>query len=314
MPRRSRHLRAGDVEALGPERAVTAIREALRGGLDPEASLPRSVIDVDHGQLLLMPAQTRGYVGVKVATIAPANPARGRPRIQGLYALHDADTLELVALLDGTALTTLRTPAVSVAAGLTRLRRLAAAGPAGLRVVVFGAGPQGESHAATLRAHVPVCRLTVVTRHTGPPPAWADERLTHDDPSVTERVRAAHVVVAATTARASLFDGALVRDDALVIAVGSHEPDARELDGALLSRATVVVETREVAAREAGDVILAVRESHLTLEALVPLAEHVRADGADPGSAAYDRPLVVKTSGMGWEDLVVAVAVYEKAR
>jgi ornithine cyclodeaminase len=77
-------------------------------------------------------------VGIKVATVAPGNPARDLPRVQASYLLFDADSLRLVAVLDGTALTTLRTPAVSVAA--VRPRLLAARGP--LRLAVFGAGPK----------------------------------------------------------------------------------------------------------------------------------------------------------------------------
>ncbi len=119
-----------------------------------------------------MPSEHDGWFGVKVATVAPGNAARGLRRINATYLLHDSATLTPVALLDGVALTTLRTPAVSVAACLDRLRALAEerAG-AGLRLVVFGAGPQGRGHAVTVRAHVPVADVTVVTRGEGPSPA-----------------------------------------------------------------------------------------------------------------------------------------------
>jgi ornithine cyclodeaminase len=116
--------------ACSPVDAVDAITAALASGLDPAADLPRQAVPLRAGQFLLMPSEgapSGAHVGIKVATVAPGNPARGLPRIQASYLLFDADTLSLVAVLDGTALTTLRTPAVSVAA--VRPRLLAASGP-----------------------------------------------------------------------------------------------------------------------------------------------------------------------------------------
>lgn len=85
-----------------------------------------------------MPAEVRNYAGVKVATVAPNNPAIGSPRIQATYLAFDSTTLTLQAILDGTALTTVRTPAVSIAAVRPALQRITEP----LRVVVFGAGPK----------------------------------------------------------------------------------------------------------------------------------------------------------------------------
>src|SRR4030095_10333107 len=82
--------------------------------------------------------------GCRCVPIAAANPGHGLPRIQAIYLLFDQETLALRAALDGTALTTLRTPAVSVAAVL---KRLPDPPP---RVAVIGAGPQATGHVATL--------------------------------------------------------------------------------------------------------------------------------------------------------------------
>ncbi|MEV2257166.1 ornithine cyclodeaminase family protein [Streptomyces anulatus] len=299
-------LDAADVFALGPAGAVAAVREALAGGLDPDGDVPRAVVPLAHGQGLLMPSESGGWFGVKIATVAPGNAARGLRRINATYLLHDSATLTPVALLDGVALTTLRTPAVSVAACLERLRALADAG-GGLRLVVFGAGPQGEGHVAAVRAHVPVADVTVVTRREGPVPDWADRRLAAGGGAAAS-VRRADVVVTATSARRPVFDGRLVRDGAVVLAVGSHEPDARELDSVLMGRATVVVESRATALREAGDVVMAIHEGSLDPDDLVTLADPAGSRGDIPA----DRPLVVKTCGMGWQDLVVAVAAHRR--
>jgi ornithine cyclodeaminase/alanine dehydrogenase-like protein (mu-crystallin family) len=306
-------LGAEDVFALGPVAAVAAVRDALRAGLDPDGDVPRSILPLANGQGLLMPAEFGGWFGVKVATVAPGNPALGLDRINATYLLHDSETLRPAAILDGIALTTLRTPAVSVAAGLDPLRALADGAGDGLRLVVFGVGPQGEGHVRTVRAHVPVVDVTAVTRGGGVVPAWADRHLPAGDAALAERVRAADVVVTATSARAPVVDGRLVRDGALVLAVGSHEPGVRELDGELIGQARVVVESREVALREAGEVVLAAREGRLDPEALFTMAELIGSPG--PGSDwahARGHPTIVKTSGMAWEDLVVAVAAFQQ--
>jgi ornithine cyclodeaminase/alanine dehydrogenase-like protein (mu-crystallin family) len=91
----------------------------------------------------------------------------------------------------------------------------------------------------------------------------------------------------------------------VVVAVGSHEPDAREVDAPLLGRATVVVEDVGTALREAGDVVLAIAEGRLTADDLVPMRDVVTSTVTPPA----DRPLVLKSVGMSWQDLVVAEAV-----
>ena len=288
--------------------ATDALEQALCGGLDPATAADRSIIDVSNGQLLLMPAETSTGVGVKLGTVAPANPERGLPRIQALYVLLDPATLSPVALMDGTALTTLRTPAVSAVA----VRHLAA--PNSRRLVVLGSGPQAWGHVQTLRTVRPVDAVTVVGR---------DQRRAED---LVDRVRAsgldatvgdmtavaeADIVVCATTAPEPLFDSTLLKPGTCVVAVGSHDADRRELDSALLRRAAaeggVVVETPEVAMREAGDVIMAVEEGALDPAQLIGIGAVVRREPV-PGTSVF------KSVGMGWQDLVVAGAVYERWR
>lgn len=316
--------------ACAPANAVAAITAALDRGLDPAVDLPRQAVPLEAGQLLLMPSDGGGglaHVGVKVATVAPGNPERGLPRVQGSYLLLDAATLGVVAVLDGIALTTLRTPSVSVAAVLGRLL----AGTTPLRVAVLGSGPQAHGHVATLAAtlagHREVASVDQLVRD---PSRWSSlsrpgsrqARPAGSGPIDGARVlqlgtqesddalRAADVVVCATSAREPLFDAGLIAGTAVVVAVGSHEPDARELPAGLLGRATVVVEDRAAALREAGDVVLAVAEGALRVEDLVPMRDVVTgAVRPDPA-----RPLVFKSTGMSWEDLVVAEAVLAGAR
>jgi len=291
-----RFLDSDAVAALGPAAAVEAITDALLSGVDPAADPPRVSVELAHGEFLLMPSQTPAAAGVKIVTIAPANPSRGLPRIQAVYLLFDQNTLGLRAALDGTALTTLRTPAVSVAAVLSRLPDRP------LRVAVIGAGPQAIGHAAALAA---VRSLESVTYLLRDPTRSRLDAVRLGSPPADQALRSAHVIVCATSARSPVFDSALVRGDAVVIAIGSHEPDARELDAPLLGRATVVVEDIATALREAGDVVLAVTDGTLTQHDLVPMRDVLTGAITLP----TDRPLVFKSVGMSWQDLAVAAAV-----
>ena len=301
-------LDAAAVAALSPREAVDALEGALRAGLDPDADPPRQAVGTEAGEILIMPSAARGAAGVKLVTVAPGNPDRGLPRIQGVYALFDPATLAPAALVDGIALTNLRTAAVSALA----VRHLAA--PRARRLLVFGTGAQGWAHVGALRAVAPdLERVDVVARD--PARLRAFVARVQDEPGLEARAaspdaaRDADLIVCATTARAPLFDGALVRAGATVVAIGSHEPAAREVDATLAGAATVVVESRGSALREAGDVIAAIDAGVLDADALVPIAALVRGEAAP----APGRPRLFKSTGMAWEDLVVAAAVHARA-
>jgi ornithine cyclodeaminase/alanine dehydrogenase-like protein (mu-crystallin family) len=293
--------------ALPMPAAITALRSALQAGLDPEADPPRSVVPVQHGQLLLMPAEWGGYAGVKLASVAPANPVLGRPRIQGSYLLMDAETLTPLAVLDGVALTAIRTAAVSAVA----VQQLAE--PDAGRLLVFGSGPQARSHVTALRAVRPVREVVVVARDTNRAAVFVAECM--DDGldvrlGTAAEVSDADLIACCTTAREPLFDGTELRSSATVVAIGSHEPDVREVDIATVCRSTVAVEARSAALREAGDVIAPLRAGLVELDSLIGLAELVRGDAL----VARDRPRLFKSVGMAWEDLVVAASGYRASR
>ncbi|MDX2394706.1 MULTISPECIES: ornithine cyclodeaminase family protein [unclassified Streptomyces] len=295
---------------LTPARAADALAAALLGGLDPETCPRRTALDVPGGELLLMPAAAGAYAGVKIAGVAPGNPARGLPRITGSYLLLDGPTLRPLALLDGAALTTLRTPAVSALA----LRHLAPAGRP-LRLVLFGSGPQAYGHLEAVLGVRELAEVVVVARD----PARAALLVEHAGAlgaaartGVPGDVAGADLVLCCTTAREPLFDGRLVAPGAVVVAVGSHEPDARETDTALVRRAAVYVESRAAALREAGDLLVpeaegAIGPGHIN-GTLADLVTGRIAVGGRPGC-----PQLFKSVGMAWEDLAVAVALFEAA-
>ena len=100
----------------------------------------------------------------------------------------------------------------------------------------------------------------------------------------------------------------MVKASAVVVAIGSHDREHRELDDTLLARATVCVESKDSAEREAGDVIQAMESGAIAGPAqLITLADLV----LKRREVAADRPAVFKTTGMPWEDLAVATALYE---
>jgi ornithine cyclodeaminase/alanine dehydrogenase-like protein (mu-crystallin family) len=280
--------------------AVEALRAALLDGLDPEHDHARTRVPLTHGELLLMPSEWGRYAGVKVASVAPGNPARGLPRIQGTYLLLDAETLAPLASLDGVALTAVRTSAVSALA----VDVLAV--PEAGRLVVFGTGPQARGHIAAIRAVRPVSEVVVLGRDAARTAAFAS--------SVAGRVGTvadvadADIVVCATTARSPLFPGESLSPHATVVAVGSHEPAAREVDDTVVRSSTVVVEARVAALREAGDITQPVAAGLVDASALVDLAAVVR--GAVP--VDQDRPRLFKSVGMSWEDLVIAAGSWER--
>ncbi|WP_137992372.1 ornithine cyclodeaminase family protein [Streptomyces vilmorinianum] len=295
---------------LDPAAAVEVLADVLRAGLDPEAGPSRTAVSVPAGELLLMPAVFGSHAGVKIAGVAPGNPAAGLPRITGSYLLLDGATLQPLALLDGAALTALRTPAVSALAvrHLTPDERP-------LRLVLFGSGPQAYGHLEAVLAVRELAEAVVVARNPVGARALAGYARTLGVPAARtgtpDDVAKADLVVCCTTARGPLFDGTLPAPHATVVAVGSHEPAARETDTALVARAEVYVEARTAALREAGDL-------------LVPMAEGAIGEGHIAGTLAHlvngrrtpsaQRPRLFKSVGMAWEDLAVASAVYRAAR
>jgi ornithine cyclodeaminase len=287
--------------------AVDALERALLDGLDPEADPPRSAFATESGELLLMPSSWANAAGVKLATVAPANPERGLPRIQGVYVLFDGATLAPAALVDGIALTSLRTAAVSALA----VRRLAAA--AARRLLVFGSGPQAWSHVMAVRELRSLERVDVVARDPARLERFVarlrEAGIDAHAAAGAEHIAAADVICCCTTAREPLFDGELVAAGATVVAVGSHEPEAREVDERLIGRAMVVVEARSAALREAGDVIQAIELGALAEASLTTLAELVTGALSVPD----ERPRLFKSTGMAWEDVVVAAELARRA-
>lgn len=285
--------------------AIDALETAFRTQL-PSAPL-RSSVQTPAGSLLLMPSTSEDALGVKLVTLTPTNAGRGLPYIHALYALFDGATQAPRAILDGAALTALRTGAVS---GLAT-RRLAV--PEASRLVVFGAGVQARSHVEAMRAVRRVERVTIVSRSAPAAEALVAELRTEGlDASVgaPDAVADADLVCTCTTSPEPVLEGRLLAPGTHVNAVGAYTPETRELDDEAVRRARVVVETREVAMAEAGDLLIPIREGIVGVD-------HVAADLAELVAGApvrrSPRDVTVFVSvGVAFEDLVVARAAVER--
>ncbi|MFS0713170.1 ornithine cyclodeaminase family protein [Microbacterium sp. 2P01SA-2] len=309
-----RVVSAADIErAMTPAAAVEAVVTALRSGLDVEADHERVFAPLTAGDFLLMPSESPDAAGIKVATIAPGNTRLGLPKISAWYLLFDRETLQPTAIVDGTRLTTLRTPAVTAVA----VRGLLAADPRGARqridrLAVLGSGPQAIEHVATLAAVLPIGEAVLIGR--------TPERVERAVQILRDRgidaragaladARDADVVVTATSSSTPVLDVDDIAPGAVVAAVGAHGLDHRELGADLVRAADVVVEARASAVRESGDLAGAAAGGP-------PLAEPANLVELVTGGVVRrpGAPAVYTGVGMAWEDLAVVQGIMEVMR
>lgn len=295
------------LRALPMRAAIDALDAGLRA---PLATTPlRTVTATSAGTLLLMPAFTPEALGVKLVTLTEDNAARSLPFLHATYVLFDGATQAPRAILDGAALTALRTAAMS---GLAT-RHLAR--PDARRLVVFGAGALAGPHVDAVRAVRPIEEVVIVTRGTARGEALvaglAAEGLAARLGSPAD-VATADVVCTCTTSPTPVFGGADLPAGVHVNAVGAYTATTRELDGTTLARAaTIVVETEEILRAECGAVLLALEEGALAGDA--PIADLRRLlDGPSLRTSDADRTVFL-CSGAAFEDLVVASAAVAAA-
>lgn len=285
--------------------AVDALEAAFAGRL-PEAP-QRAHLSVGNADLLLMPAFGQQGAGVKLVSVNPENPPRGLPLIHGLYVFFAPGTLDVAGMIEGAAITGLRTAAVSGVA----TRRLARDDARTL--VIFGAGTQGRAHLEAMRAVRPITEVRIVSRSAGPAERLAgDARASGVEATVgdSRAVAGADIVCTCTTSSEPVFDGGLLSDGAHVNAVGAYTPDTRELDDRAVARGRIVVETREAALSEAGDLLI-------PMEAGVIDRDHVVADLAEVVRGAVvrrgpDDITIFKSVGVALEDLILARAAFDR--
>lgn len=282
---------------------------ALEGTLVEQATSvsPRPSYRLPSGELLVMPAWDSQFLGVKLNTVAPGNPARGLPRIQGVYALFDATDLSVRALIDAAALTVLRTAALSAVA----TRRLAS--PRAASLGLFGTGPQAYGHLKAMLAVRPITRVVVAGRRPAEAARLAEYARgvgVEADAGQPAEASAADLICTCTTSAEPVVVTARVPGHGHLNVIGSHRGSEREIDSALVAGATVIVDS-PADAWASGDLAIPLAEG-------LAGPEVVRGDVTQllRGEVAVDagRLTVFKSVGMALADLAVAEAAVRRHR
>lgn len=310
-------LTAEDVRSLAPmRRLIDALAEAFRAGC---VTPPRQVVSVPGGggDRLLLSMSAFGSDGravVKIATVFPGNAARRLPNIQAAVLVF-SETGAPIALLDGTAVTRLRTGAASALAS----RYLSRADSAHLSIV--GTGALAPSMAAAHCAVRPIRRISVWGRSIERAAEAANriESFVNADievrtaASVEAAVAEADIVSCATSSPTPLVMGEWLRPGTFVDLVGSFSPYKREVDDCAVLRSRIFVDTFEGALTEAGDLLDplsrgVIDRRHIEGE----LADLVR--GLVPGRSGQEEVTLFKSVGTASEDFATATLVLASAQ
>jgi ornithine cyclodeaminase/alanine dehydrogenase-like protein (mu-crystallin family) len=291
-------------DVLDMESCVEAMTEVLsslaRGELfQPLRSVARPPADELFG---LMPAWRGGdspVFSLKEIVIAPGNAARGLDPHQGAVLLHDGTTGKLRAILNASAITEIRTAAVSAVATKALAR------PDAATVAILGSGVQGRSHVAAMRAVLPEAEVRIWSRTHEHAVGLALASHGVACSTVEEALAEADVVCTCTSSREPVVRREWLAAGAHVNAVGSSVPSARELDTVTVADASLFVDRRESTVNEAGDYLVPLEEGAIT-------PDHIRAElgevliGAHPGRASDDELTLFKSLGLAVEDLAAA--------
>jgi len=292
--------------------AIGAMREAFTALARGEAEVPpRLSLDVGQGVLLVMPAYLGSIdaAGAKVVSVHPDNRRLGLPALHAVVLLIDPATGVPAALMDGASLTALRTGAAGGLATALLAREDAHV------VALFGAGVQARSQLEAVRCVRAVDEVRIVSRTRASTEGLAGElrgcrvRVMDD---AAEALSGADVVIAATSSATPVFPGARVTPGTHVTGVGSYTPAMQEVDADLVTRAVVIVDQREAALREAGDLIQAVRSGRWRAEEIHAEIGEIAA-GTKPGRTSSEQITFFKSVGVAAQDMALARRVVDAA-
>ncbi|MBA3432553.1 MAG: ornithine cyclodeaminase family protein [Actinobacteria bacterium] len=262
------------------------------------------------GLLGLMPAHRAGDAAayaLKEIVVTPDNPTRGLDAHQGAVLLHDGESGQLVAVLNASPVTEIRTAAVSAVA----TRALARADVE--RVAILGAGVQARAHVHAMRAVLDDPEIRIWARNPAAAGKLAAEVDAIASPSPDAALLGAEVVCTTTSSKEPVLRRDWLASGAHVNAVGSSIPTARELDTETVAVGSLFVDRRESALNEAGDYLIAAAEG-----AIGP--DHIKAElgevlvGKHPGREDDDELTLFKSLGIAVEDLASAELVVRRAR
>ncbi|MFA1550200.1 ornithine cyclodeaminase family protein [Actinomadura chokoriensis] len=309
-------LSGSDVRAVFDLPAAIASQRAAFGALGRrEARLaPRLLLDGPEGDVAFCYVSRLPGTGAvaRFGSVNPGNAARGLPTVAALVTVQDPADGRPIAIIEGEAVTTLRTSAASAVAA----DHLAA--PDSSRLAVVGCGVQGRAHVPAMAAVRPIGRVALACRHPDTCTAAAELSDELGTPveraaSVREAVEGAQIVVTATTSVEPVVLGAWLAPGCTVLSVGSFAPDRTEVDDEVLTRAaSVVVDDVPTALEHAGPVVAAVRAGHLSPEEVRPLGPIVA--GLAAGRRAPGDIVFYNSVGVGVQDTAAASVIVERAR
>jgi ornithine cyclodeaminase len=309
-----------EVRALLPMRAcIEAMADALSALARGQLHQPLRMIvrpDGAKGLMALMPAYAavpQPAFGLKLIGVFPGNFALGLDAHQGAVLLIDGDTGALRALINASAITELRTAAVSAVA--TR----ALARPEAGELAIVGAGVQARSHLEAMACVRSIRRARVASRSPERARAFVEEmgpRVSFPleaAPSVEAAVRGADLIVTATSSQEPVLRREWIAPGAHLNVVGASLAAYREVDSATMAAARLFVDRRESTQNESGDYLIPLREG-----AIGP--DHIQAEigevlvGARPGRSSPDEITLFKSLGLAVEDLASAAYAYDRAQ
>jgi ornithine cyclodeaminase/alanine dehydrogenase-like protein (mu-crystallin family) len=281
-------------EVLGWDDLIAAMERALAAFSNREVVQPvRTVLTVEEERRYLgvMPVVYDAVMGAKLVSFYPGNEGTGFPTHDATILVFDTQSGEPLAALDGRLITEMRTAAVSAA--VTKYLM-----PENARVLaILGSGVQAHSHVQALARIADFDDVRVWSRSREHAQRFAQEHgaVATDAQSA---VRGADVVVVATSATRPVLKGEWLKPGAHVNAVGANRPDWRELDDAAM-RNVLVVDSREGATQESGDVMLSGAEIY------AEAGELFSGNKPAPRSATT----IFKSLGLAVEDLAAAQLV-----
>lgn len=279
----------------------------------------RLVVPGQHGEGCVAPVHVHNpegeALGFRLTTVYPDNAGRGRPVIQGAVLLVDPVTGALEALVEGGALTAIRTGATSAVATDLLARRSART------LTVFGTGVQARTQVAAICHVREIESVRVYGRDSSSLRAFVSEmagrgRVPPDiqvAKTPAEAVARADIICTATTSSTPVFADRDLRTGVHINGIGSYSPLTAEIPHRTLARSLLVVDSRSSALTEAGDLIQAIAQGVIT-------PEHIRAELGDlvlgrvEGRSAPDQITVFKSVGIAVQDAVAASIALKNAR
>ena len=312
-------LTATEIERLLPmnvciDLMATTLADLERGELhQPLRTIFRP--ENARGVMGLMPTYRQGdeaSFGLKAICVFPGNPERGLDAHQGGVLLFSGETGELQGVFNASAITAIRTAAVSGVATRLLAREDAS------ELTIFGAGVQARVHLEAMSEVRRLRRVRVVSRNPDRSKQFVHEMAPkfpfpiEPHTNAEEALDGADLIVTCTNSKEPVLRREWISEGAHINAVGACIPTAREIDTATMAAARVFVDRRESALNEAGDYVLAAREGMLTPESIEAELGELLTGETEIRRSAQEITLF-KSLGLAVEDLASAEYLFKKA-